>query len=95
MVEISIHAESFPLFDTGGTSVDIEVAFGMAVRLRRTELGLSQEALAMEAEVARSFLSAVERGVKQPTVRTVWKLSQAMSCQPSDIWTTAEWLYSK
>jgi len=75
--------------------VDVEVAFGMAVRLRRTELGLSQEALAMEAEVARSFLSAVERGVKQPTIKTVWKLSKALSCLPSDLWKTAEWLYLK
>tara|TARA_R100001129_G_scaffold48677_1_gene33540 strand:+ start:837 stop:1091 length:255 start_codon:yes stop_codon:yes gene_type:complete len=78
---------------TEGASVEIEAAFGMAVRLRRTELKLSQEALAVEAAVARSFLSAVERGAKQPTVKTVWKLSRALSCMPSDIWKTAEWLY--
>jgi len=75
--------------------VEIEVAFGMAVRLRRTELRLSQEALAMDAEVARSFLSAVERGVKQPTLTTVWKLARALSCLPSDLWKVAERLYSE
>lgn len=75
--------------------MEIEAAFGMAVRLRRTELGLSQETLAMEADVARSFLSAVERGAKQPTVKTIWKLSNALACLPSDIWKTAEQLYLK
>lgn len=75
--------------------MEIEAAFGMAIRLKRTELGLSQETLAMEADIARSFLSAIERGVKQPTVRTTWKLSTALSCQPSDLWKTAERLHLK
>lgn len=38
------------------------VAFGQAVRARRTDLGMSQEALAHEAGIDRSYISSVERG---------------------------------
>jgi transcriptional regulator with XRE-family HTH domain len=70
--------------------VEISVAFGKAVKIRRVEVGISQEVLADKADIARSFLSAIERGTKMPTITTVWKLAQAMDCKPSDLWLTAE-----
>lgn len=42
--------------------MDIQKAFGKAIKLRRTELDFSQEELAGEAKLARSFVSGVERG---------------------------------
>ena len=38
------------------------VALGAAIRRARTEVGLSQEALAVEADVDRSYMGGVERG---------------------------------
>jgi transcriptional regulator with XRE-family HTH domain len=70
--------------------VDILKAFGKAVKLRRVELDLSQEELAERADFARSFVSAVELGSKSASVSSVWRLSQALGCQPSDLWLTAE-----
>lgn len=70
--------------------MEISVAFGKAVKIRRVEVGISQEVLADKADIARSFLSAIERGTKMPTITTVWKLAQAMDCKPSDLWLTAE-----
>lgn len=70
--------------------MDISVAFGKAVKLRRTELDMSQEVLADKAGVARSFLSAVERGVNQASIGSVWKLADALNCKPSDLWRVAE-----
>lgn len=73
-----------------GLQVDISVAFGKAVKIRRVEVGISQEALADKAKVARSFLSAVELGSKNASIMSVWQLAEALNCQPSDLWLTAE-----
>lgn len=69
------------------------MAFGRAVKLRRVEVGFSQEELADKAELARSFVSSVERGVAKASIASVWKLAQALNCHPSDLWITAERLY--
>lgn len=70
--------------------LEIAMAFGRAVKSRRVELGLTQEALADKAGFARSFLSGVECGNKLASVASVWKLSKALNCSPSDLWLTAE-----
>lgn len=73
--------------------MEIGKAFGKAVKLRRTELELSQEALADRAELARSFVSGIERGAASASVASVWKLSRALDCMPSDLWLEAERIF--
>ncbi|OEG75250.1 XRE family transcriptional regulator [Shewanella colwelliana] len=73
----------------------VGLAFGKAVKLRRIELGLNQEELADQADLARSFISGIERGVAKATVTSVWKLAIALDCKPSDIWVVAERLWTK
>ncbi len=68
-------------------------AFGTAVKLKRIEVGINQEELAYRAGLARSFVSGVERGVVKASTFSVWKISTALHCQPSDIWKKAENLY--
>ena len=70
--------------------MDVAEAFGRAVKARRAELGMTQDDLVHKGEVARSFVSGLERGEKAPTVRTVWKLAKALDCNPSDLWLTTE-----
>lgn len=70
--------------------MDIGEAFGKAVKIRRVEIGISQEELAHKAGFARSFLSAIELGRKGASIQSVWRLAQALDCQPSDLWLTAE-----
>lgn len=70
--------------------MEIAIAFGKAVKIRRVEVGISQEVLADKAGFARSFLSGIERGTKMPTTMSVWRLAQALGCMPSDLWLTAE-----
>ena len=65
-------------------------AFGAAVRLRREELGLSQEHLGYKAHVHRTYVSDVERGVRNPTVKVIWKLAEALDTEPSALFTLAE-----
>lgn len=70
--------------------VEIGEAFGRAVKIRRIEVGISQEELAHKADFARSFLSAIELGRKGASIQSVWRLAQALNCKPSELWITAE-----
>ncbi len=65
-------------------------AFGTAVRARREELGLSQEGLGYKAGVHRTYVSDIERGARNPTVKVIWKLADALDTQPSSLFDIAE-----
>ena len=58
--------------------------------MRREELGLSQEALGYKAKVHRTYVSDIERGARNPTVRVIWKLANALDTSPSALFETAE-----
>jgi len=64
-------------------NVDIGLAFGKVLRQKRKEAGLTQEQLAHEADVQRNYVSLIERGIHLPTIAIVFKLAQALHCQPS------------
>ena len=48
------------------------------IRQRRAELSLTQEALALEAEIDRTFVSQIERGVGNPSLRTLCRLADRL-----------------
>ena len=62
-----------------------EVAFGKVLRAIRLERGLSQEALGLEANVQRNFISLMELGHNQPSVTTLFKLANALGVRLSKI----------
>ena len=51
-----------------------EKAFGQALRELRLATGMSQETLALECDVDRTYISLLERGIKSPTLRTMVRL---------------------
>jgi len=61
------------------------VALGGVIRERRKELGLSQEALAGEAALDRTYVGGLERGERNPTLRVLWRLSAALQLSPGDL----------
>lgn len=65
--------------------MDVAAAFGKALRQKRKEAGLTQEELALIAEVQRNYVSLIERGVNQPTITVIFKLAKALGCSPSAI----------
>ena len=65
-------------------------AFGKAVRRRRARLGLSQEQLGFESELDRTYVSGIERGVRNPTVKTLLVLATALKTKPSNLLKSAE-----
>jgi transcriptional regulator with XRE-family HTH domain len=48
---------------------DIEYRFGRAIRRRRRELDLSQEELAERAELHRNYVSGIETGTRNPSLK--------------------------
>jgi len=66
------------------------VAFGAAVRAERERRGLSQEELGFEAELDRTYVSGIERGVRNPTVVTIRRIAAALGVAPSKLVKTAE-----
>ena len=65
-------------------------ALGAVIRERRGELGLSQEGLAREAALDRSYVGGLERGERNPTLRVLWKLSAALQLSPGDLMNRTE-----
>jgi transcriptional regulator with XRE-family HTH domain len=49
------------------------------IRRLRLERGLSQEALAVDAGIDRTYVSRLERGLENPTVSVLEKLARALS----------------
>src|SRR4051794_20587945 len=49
------------------------------IRRLRLERGLTQEALAVDAGIGRTYVSRLERGLENPTVSVVEKLARALS----------------
>jgi len=58
------------------------LAFGAAIREKRSELGLSQEELANLAQVERSHMGKIERGEHLPNLVLILRLAKALSVKP-------------
>lgn len=62
----------------------IEKAFGHVLKEIRHEKGFSQEKLAELCELDRTYISLLERGLRQPTLSTIFKLSEALGIEPDE-----------
>ncbi|RZM18782.1 MAG: XRE family transcriptional regulator [Pedobacter sp.] len=65
--------------------MDLAVVFGNVLRALRREACLTQEELALKAGVERNFISLIERGINQPTVKVIFKIAIALNTKPSRI----------
>jgi transcriptional regulator with XRE-family HTH domain len=68
---------------------EVLVALGAAIRRKRAELGLSQETLAADAELDRSYVGGVERGEHNITVMSVKKITDALGMKSSELFELA------
>jgi transcriptional regulator with XRE-family HTH domain len=60
----------------------IEKAVGQELYFCRTKKGLSQEKLGFEANLHRTYISIIERGLKSPTINTLVRLCDALEITP-------------
>jgi len=57
--------------------------FGNILRELRGENNISQEKLAEYCDLDRTYISLLERGLRQPTITTIFKLAKALNISPS------------
>lgn len=61
------------------------VIVGEIIQRYREKKGISQEALSGLADIGRTHLSAIERGVRKPTLETFYKICQGLDVPASKV----------
>ncbi|MGN6327747.1 MAG: helix-turn-helix domain-containing protein [Rhodanobacter sp.] len=69
-----------------------EVAFGLVLRALRKRAGMSQEQLALNADLQRNYISLLERGLNSASIKTLFKLASVLQVSPSQMLEQAEQL---
>ena len=62
-----------------------QVEFGRRVRARRTKAKWSQERLAIEAGLERTYISQLESGRRNASIENVCKLATALGCDAASL----------
>lgn len=61
------------------------IIVGRVIKNYREEKNLSQEVVSGLADIGRTHLSAIERGIRKPTLETFYKIADAMNISASDL----------
>jgi len=61
-----------------GIDKELHNIFGKVLRELRTQIGFTQEQLGFECNLDRTFISLLERGLRQPTLTTLFTLSDKL-----------------
>lgn len=65
--------------------MDIEKAFGEVLKIVRKKAGMSQEELAYNSSLDRTYISLLERGKRKPTINTVFSIAKALQILPNEL----------
>jgi len=65
--------------------MDLRDVFAANLRRLRHEKGLSQDDLAYEAEVSRSYLSQLEKGAFYASLKIIGRLAEALGVEPAEL----------
>jgi transcriptional regulator with XRE-family HTH domain len=58
---------------------------GHLIKRRRTELGISQEELGLRANLDRTYISGLERGVRNPSLTALVSLASGLGISVSNL----------
>ena len=64
---------------------DISEQFGKKVRETRLKKGLSQGDVSRRLNVHRSYISGIERGVRNPSLKVIQKIAKALEVKVYDL----------
>ena len=67
--------------------MDLREVFATNLRRLRHQKGMSQDDLAYEAEVSRSYLSQLEKGTYFASLKIVGRLAEALGVEPAQLLT--------
>jgi transcriptional regulator with XRE-family HTH domain len=65
--------------------VQLQQRFGERVRKLRKAKGYSQEAFALQCELDRTYVSGIERGVRNPTLQVLLILARGLGTTISNM----------
>lgn len=65
--------------------MDVVQLLGANVRRCRKLRGMTQEQLALEVGMERSYVSDLERGTRNPSVRALGRLAEALKVEPKEL----------
>ena len=66
-------------------NTDILVRFGQRLREKRTELGISQEAFADKCGLDRTYISGIERGKRNVSLRNIDTIAKALGVSIAEL----------
>lgn len=70
--------------------MDIKIAVGRRVKELRNKLGISQEELADNARLDRTYITSVERGKRNISIVNIEKIAKALQVNLADFFTFSE-----
>ncbi len=75
--------------------MDVEKIFGEVLKQNRNAQSLSQEELAYLSDLDRTYISMLERGKRQPSLKTIFMLASALKTLPSEMMIKVEKVLDK
>ena len=63
---------------------------GYVIKVLRTQRKMTQEQVALEADIATSNVSRIEKGLRQPSQMVLQKISKALDTTPSVLYAACE-----
>lgn len=65
--------------------MDIKKIVGQNIAKYRKEKGFSQEELAFETDLHRTYISGIERGIRNPTIVNIQRIAEALNISASQL----------
>lgn len=64
---------------------DLAIQFGAKLRDKRKALGISQDKMALLAEIDRSYVGRIERGEVNITLEKAYELAEVLGCDVREL----------
>ena len=65
--------------------VEVYMRIGERIKRLRQDKGMSQQTLAYECDIESPNLSRIENGNTNPTIKSLWKISNALGVKLKDL----------
>lgn len=70
--------------------MNLQRKFGLILKKLRLEKGLSQESLAYQAKIDRTYISDIEKGERNISLKIIERLSETLQISPSEFFKKIE-----
>jgi len=83
----SVDYRSLSLHPWGVSSLLLKSQKSLAERVKalRIGLGISQETMALEAGIDRTYASQIERGISNPSLRVICAVAEVLQVEPAEL----------